>query len=78
MAVAAAGHPLARQATAANKIRRWPPLSTVPQYQSGEADVATMEKKGVDTGFIAIPDAGEQIPVGGNHRALMEYGTGVR
>jgi leucyl-tRNA synthetase len=40
--------------------------------------MATMEKKGVDTGFKAIhPLTGEAIPVWAANFVLMEYGTGA-
>ncbi len=40
--------------------------------------MATMEKKGVDTGFKAIhPLTGEEIPVWAANFVLMEYGTGA-
>ncbi|VEA13122.1 leucyl-tRNA synthetase [Salmonella enterica subsp. enterica] len=41
--------------------------------------MATMEKKGVDTGYKAIhPLTGEEIPVWAANFVLMEYGTGAR
>ena len=40
--------------------------------------MATMEKKGVDTGFKAVhPLTGEEIPVWAANFVLMEYGTGA-
>lgn len=43
-----------------------------------EADMATMEKKGIDTGYKAIhPLTQEEIPVYVANFVLMEYGTGA-
>ena len=43
-----------------------------------EADIATMEKKGVDTGLRAIhPITGEEVPVWVANFVLMDYGTGA-
>ena len=46
--------------------------------QTTEADMATMEKKGVDTGFKAIhPISGELVPVWAANFVLMDYGSGA-
>jgi leucyl-tRNA synthetase len=43
-----------------------------------EADMATLEKKGCDTGFMAIhPVSGERVPVWTANFVLMEYGAGA-
>lgn len=43
-----------------------------------EADMATMEKKGIDTGITAIhPIDGREIPVWVANYVLMEYGSGA-
>ncbi|MGB5179344.1 MAG: leucine--tRNA ligase [Gammaproteobacteria bacterium] len=43
-----------------------------------EAELATQEKKGIDTGFKAIhPVSGEQVPVWAANFVLMEYGSGA-
>jgi leucyl-tRNA synthetase len=43
-----------------------------------EADMATMEKKGMDTGLKALhPITGREIPVWIANYVLMEYGTGA-
>ncbi|MEN8469910.1 leucine--tRNA ligase, partial [Enterobacter cloacae subsp. cloacae] len=73
----AAGHPLAQKAAENN-----PELATFidecRNTKVAEADMATMEKKGVDTGFKAIhPLTGEAIPVWAANFVLMEYGTGA-
>ena len=46
--------------------------------KSTEADLATMEKKGVDTGLKAIhPLSGEIVPVWAANFVLMDYGSGA-
>ncbi|MBL4765178.1 MAG: leucine--tRNA ligase [Colwellia sp.] len=46
--------------------------------QTTEADMATMEKKGVDTGLKAIhPLTGELVPVWAANFVLMDYGSGA-
>lgn len=43
-----------------------------------EADMATVEKKGMDTGFKAIhPITGEAVPVYAANFVLMDYGSGA-
>ncbi|SDJ86447.1 leucine--tRNA ligase [Microbulbifer yueqingensis] len=43
-----------------------------------EADMATMEKKGMDTGLKAIhPITGEEVPVWVANYVLMDYGSGA-
>ena len=43
-----------------------------------EADMATMEKKGMDTGIKAIhPISGEEVPVWVGNYVLMDYGSGA-
>jgi len=46
--------------------------------QTTEADMAAMEKKGVDTGFKAIhPLTGELVPIWAANFVLMDYGSGA-
>jgi len=46
--------------------------------QSSEAEMATMEKRGMDTGITAIhPLTGETVPVWVGNYVLMEYGSGA-
>jgi len=46
--------------------------------QTTEADMAAMEKKGVDTGFKAIhPLTGKLVPVWAANFVLMDYGSGA-
>ncbi|GAB3340900.1 leucine--tRNA ligase [Chromohalobacter beijerinckii] len=73
----AAGHPLAKQAAADN-----PALADfLVECQHGgnsEAELATMEKKGMDTGYKAIhPLTGREVPIFVANFVLMEYGTGA-
>ena len=73
----AAQHPLALAASETN-----PALAEFIQEcktnKSTEADMATMEKKGVDTGLKAIhPLTGEVVPVWAANFVLMDYGSGA-
>ncbi len=73
----AAEHPLATQAAATN-----PALAAfIDECKRGgvaEADIATMEKKGMPTGiFVTHPLTGEQIPVWVANYVLMGYGEGA-
>ena len=70
-------HPLASEAAAAN-----PALQTFIDEcrHSGvaEAELATQEKKGVDTGLKAIhPISGEAVPIWVANFVLMAYGSGA-
>ncbi|MCK0107040.1 leucine--tRNA ligase [Marinobacter sp. S0848L] len=76
MAVAAE-HPLAKAAS-----ERHPDVAEfVEQCRNSkvaEAEMATMEKKGIDTGFKAIhPLTQEEVPVWVANFVLMDYGTGA-
>jgi leucyl-tRNA synthetase len=73
----AAQHPLALQAAATN-----PALAAFIKEQEhvklAEADMATMEKAGLDSGFNAIhPLTGEQVPIWVANFVLMGYGSGA-
>ncbi|SDM20192.1 leucyl-tRNA synthetase [Modicisalibacter muralis] len=73
----AAGHPLAKAAATDN-----PELAEFIQEcargGTSEADLATMEKRGMDTGFKAVhPLSGRKIPIFVANFVLMEYGTGA-
>jgi len=76
MAVAAA-HPLAKKAAEGNsELTAF--LDECSKISTKEADVETMEKKGMDTGFYAIhPISGGKIPVWVANFVLMGYGTGA-
>ena len=73
----AAQHPLALNAAESNQE-----LADFIEECKGqsvaEADMATMEKKGFDTGVKAIhPITGEEVPVWTANFVLMGYGTGA-
>ncbi len=70
-------HPLAREAAQSN-----PQLAAFIEEcrhtKVAEADIATMEKKGMDTGFKAVhPLTGETVPVWTANFVLLEYGAGA-
>lgn len=73
----AAEHPLAQLAAKDNaQISAF--IAECKNTKTAEADMATMEKKGVATGFYAIhPLTGNKIPVWIANFVLMEYGTGA-
>jgi leucyl-tRNA synthetase len=73
----AAEHPLATHAAAGN-----PSLAAfVEECKRGsvmEADLATMDKKGMDTGlFVKHPLSGKDVPVWVGNYVLMGYGEGA-
>ena len=73
----AAGHPLAKQA-AAQSIDVAAFVEECQHNKVAEAELATMEKRGVDTGLRAVhPISGEQVPVWVANFVLMSYGTGA-
>ncbi|MCI4226312.1 leucine--tRNA ligase [Dickeya dianthicola] len=73
----AAGHPLALKA-AENNPALQDFIAECRNTKVAEADMATMEKKGVATGLFAIhPLTGENVPVWAANFVLMEYGTGA-
>ena len=76
MAVAA-GHPLAKKAAQSNpELAKF--LEECSHVSTKEADVALMEKKGMDTGFKAVhPITGETVPIWVANFVLMSYGTGA-
>ncbi|MED5525185.1 MAG: leucine--tRNA ligase [Pseudomonadota bacterium] len=73
----AAGHPLADKA-AANFPELADFIEECKNTKVAEADMATMEKKGMDTGLKAIhPLTGEEVPIWVANFVLMDYGTGA-
>lgn len=70
-------HPLAKQAAAKNpNVQDF--LTSCQSAPTTEAEIATMEKRGVDTGMIAThPISGEKIPVWVANFVLMQYGSGA-
>ncbi|MBQ0755172.1 MAG: leucine--tRNA ligase [Gammaproteobacteria bacterium] len=73
----AAAHPLAAKAAAANhEVADF--VNECLRTKTAEADMATMEKKGIFTGaFATHPVSGEQVPVWIANFVLMGYGTGA-
>ncbi|MBI5937701.1 MAG: leucine--tRNA ligase [Betaproteobacteria bacterium] len=73
----AAEHPLAQQA-AANNPQLAAFINECKQGSVAEADLATMEKKGMDTGLVAYhPFTGEAVPIWVANYVLMGYGEGA-
>ncbi|MDX8386347.1 MAG: leucine--tRNA ligase [Gallionella sp.] len=73
----AAEHPLATRAAQDNHALA-AFIDECKQGATAEADIATMEKKGMDTGLkVTHPLTGEQIPVWVGNYVLMGYGEGA-
>jgi len=73
----AAQHPLALAAAEQNSALN-AFIDECKNAKVAEADMATMEKKGVDTGFTAIhPLTGETVPIWIANFVLMGYGSGA-
>lgn len=70
-------HPLAREAARQRpEVQAF--LDSCQGTRMAEADIATMEKRGIDTGFTAIhPISGKNIPVWVANFVLMQYGSGA-
>jgi len=73
----AAEHPLASRAAESNpELAAF--IAECKQGSVAEADMATMEKKGMDTGLkVTHPLTGESIPVWVGNYVLMSYGEGA-
>jgi len=73
----AAEHPLATRAAQGNaKLTEF--IEECKRGGVAEADIATMEKKGMDTGIkVTHPLTGEQVPVWVGNYVLMGYGEGA-
>ena len=70
-------HPLAAEAATGNPVLQ-AFIDGCRNLRVAEADMATMEKKGVDTGLRAMhPISGEVVPVWAANFVLMEYGHGA-
>ncbi len=73
----AAEHPLAKTAAKSN-VELASFIEECKGNQTTEADMAAMEKKGVDTGLKAIhPLTGALVPVWAANFVLMDYGSGA-
>jgi leucyl-tRNA synthetase len=70
-------HPLAKKAAADNPdLQAF--IDSCKAAGTAEADIATMEKKGMDTGYQAIhPVSGDRVPVWVANFVLIEYGSGA-
>lgn len=73
----ASEHPIAQAATINNSaVTDF--IARCKSQSVAEADMANMEKIGIDTGFKAIhPMSGEQIPIWIGNYVLMDYGSGA-
>ncbi len=70
-------HPLAAEAATANPALQ-AFIDECRNTRVAEADMATLEKKGVDTGLMALhPVTGEPVPIWAANFVLMEYGHGA-
>ncbi|KKK44787.1 hypothetical protein LCGC14_3166550, partial [marine sediment metagenome] len=76
LAVAGA-HPIAQEAAKnSDAVARF--VEECKNTKVAEADMATMEKKGIATGFFAThPLTGEQVPIWVANFVLMHYGSGA-
>ncbi|KMT66182.1 leucine--tRNA ligase [Catenovulum maritimum] len=73
----AAQHPLCL-AAAENNPELAEFIESCKNTKVSEAEMATLEKKGIDTGIRAIhPLTGEEVPVWAANFVLMHYGTGA-
>jgi len=70
-------HPLALKAAVSNPaLAKF--IDSCKNIKVAEADMATMEKLGMDTGFSAIhPLTGKAVPVWTANFVLMDYGSGA-
>lgn len=70
-------HPLAKIAASKQPtIKDF--IESCQGIKTAEADIATMEKRGIDTGFKAIhPITKEELPIWIANFVLMQYGTGA-
>jgi leucyl-tRNA synthetase len=70
-------HVMAQKAAADNaELRAF--IASCKKSGVAEADMATMEKEGMDTGYMARhPITGEQVPIWVANFVLIEYGSGA-
>ncbi|MEN8762220.1 MAG: leucine--tRNA ligase [Thiogranum sp.] len=70
-------HPLTKKAAEKNPALQ-AFIEECAHTKVAEAELATMEKKGIDTGLKAIhPVSGDEVPVWSANFVLMEYGSGA-
>lgn len=73
----ATDHPLAKEA-AKNNATVQAFLDSCQGTKMAEAELATMEKRGIDTGYKALhPITGKEIPIWTANFVLMQYGSGA-
>jgi leucyl-tRNA synthetase len=73
----AAEHPLAKKA-AENNAELQGFIDSCKAISVAEADLATMEKRGMATGMLAThPISGEQVPIWVANFVLIDYGSGA-
>ncbi|KZX01792.1 leucine--tRNA ligase [Pseudoalteromonas luteoviolacea] len=73
----AAGHPIALEA-AENNTAVAEFVEECKNTKVAEADLATMDKKGIATGFTAVhPLTGQEVPIWIANFVLMDYGSGA-
>lgn len=73
----ATDHPLAKLA-AQNNTNVQTFIESCQGVRLAEADLATVEKRGIDTGFKAIhPITGKELPIWVANYVLMQYGSGA-
>jgi leucyl-tRNA synthetase len=70
-------HPLATQAGKSKpEVQKF--IDSCKNVKTAEADLATMEKRGIDTGIKAVhPVTGDKVPVWIANFVLIEYGSGA-
>lgn len=70
-------HPIAKEASLKNPaVAEF--IASCQGIKMAEAELATMEKRGIDTGMTAIhPITGKEIPVWIANFVLMQYGSGA-
>ncbi|MCW8443917.1 leucine--tRNA ligase [Fluoribacter gormanii] len=73
----ATDHPIAKEAASTRKeVKEF--IDSCQGTKMAEAELATMEKRGVDTGMTAIhPITGEELPIWAANFVLMQYGSGA-
>jgi leucyl-tRNA synthetase len=73
----ASDHPIAKEAALHNKeIANF--IISCQGTKTAEAELATVEKRGIDTGMTAIhPITGEELPIWIANFVLMQYGSGA-
>ena len=73
----AAEHPISKELAAANdSLAKF--NADCKKQSMAEADLAEMDKKGMDTGLVAIhPLSGREVPIWVGNYVLLDYGSGA-